>query len=54
MTKLNFKGKIIDIRNIEGFEIDNIKEADLHYKLDVTKEAENSKIQFKELSKLFN
>lgn len=54
LNDINFKGKIIDIRNIGEFKVDTLKEEDFNYKLDVTNEVKKSKIQFKELSKLFN
>ena len=49
---LNFKGKIIDIKKIEEFKVEEISEEDLNYKLDISKYKLNSHKHFKELDKI--
>lgn len=46
LDDMNFKGKIIDIKNLDEFNINELTADDLHYKLDVSKEKENSKMHF--------
>jgi len=49
---LNFKGKIIDINKIEEFNVSDINELDLNYKLDIDKFKIESHKHFKELDKI--
>lgn len=53
LKDINFKGKIIDIRKLDEFKVEDLKEEDLTYKVDVSKEKELSKKHFELLDKIF-
>lgn len=52
LKDLKFKGKIIEINNIEQFNINELTKDNLNYKLDISKEIKNSQNHFKELDKV--
>lgn len=52
LEDIGFKGKAIDIRKINQFNISSITENDLKSKLDVSEEKAKSNIHFKELDKI--
>ena len=53
LKDINFNGKIIDIRKLDEFKVEDLKEEDLTYKVDVSKEKELSKKHFELLDKIF-
>ena len=52
LNDINFKGKFIDIERIEEFNVNNITEKDLEYKIDIKKSKEEAERHFKELDKI--
>ena len=46
LQDIKYQGKIIDIRKIEEFKISDIKNEDLEYKIDISKQIEDSKVHF--------
>lgn len=54
LKDMDFKGKIIDIKQMDNFDFNNITEEDLNYHLDVSKQIEEAKRPLKVIDKLFN
>ena len=52
LKDIDYKGKIIDIRNLDNFNIDEITEKDLKYKMNIDKYRKESEKHFEELDKL--
>lgn len=52
LKDINFNGKIIDINNIEEFDIDSLTKEDLKYKCDISKIINKSENHFGELDKI--
>ena len=53
LKDINFKGKIIDIRKLDEFKVEELKEEDLTYKVDVSEEKKLAKKHFELLDKIF-
>ena len=51
LADIGFKGKIIDIRNLKEFEIMNLTEEDLNYKISIEEQIKSSQKQFEILDK---
>ena len=49
---LNFKGRVIDINNIEKFDISSLNDDDLNYKLDVSFCKKDAERHFEKLDKI--
>ena len=49
LNDCNFKGKMIDIREIDNFDISELNDADLNYKLDISKQIEDANHHFEKL-----
>ena len=54
LKDMDFKGKIIDIKQMDNFDFNSITEEDLNYHLDVSKQIEEAKRPLKVIDKLFN
>lgn len=52
LNDIGFKGKIFDIRDMESFDVSNITDNDLSYKLDVSLQVKDSEKHFQELDKI--
>ena len=52
LRDMNFKGKIYDIRNLDNFENNSLKEEDLTYKLDVNFQKKDAQRHFEKLDKV--
>ena len=53
LKDMSFNGKIFDIRNMKMFNIKDLTNEDINYKIDVTDEIINSQKHFKKLDKIF-
>ena len=54
LKDINFKGPILDIRDLEQFNFDFPTEEELNYKLDISEQRKNAELHFKELDKVLN
>lgn len=52
LKDMDFKGKIIDIRNIQDFSIEDLNEENLKYKIDITKYVNEAEQHFKKLDEI--
>lgn len=52
LKDINYKGKIIDIRKLEDFNVDDITEKDLNYKINIDKYRKEAKKHFEKLDKV--
>lgn len=52
LKDINFEGKYIDLDSIEQFYIEDLREEDLKYKIDVAEQIKKSDEQFRELDKI--
>ena len=52
LEDLKYTGKIIDIRKIEEFSIDDLTEKDLKYKLNINKHKKEAEMQFQKLDEI--
>ena len=53
LTDMEFKGKVIDIKQIDKFDVNTITEEDLNYHLDVSKQIEEVKRPLKIIDEIF-
>ena len=51
LEEMNFKGKILDIRKLDNFNVEDLTEEDITYKQDISYQISNANLQFKELDK---
>lgn len=49
LKDIDFKGKVIDIKKIDEFEVSDLKDTDLEYKIDISEYKEKAKNHFKGL-----
>lgn len=49
LNDINFKGKTIDIERIDEFDINTLKENDLNYKIDISKQTKDAERHFEKL-----
>lgn len=54
LKDINFKGEILDVRNLEQFNPDFLTEENLNYKLDISFQRKDAELHFKELDKVLN
>ena len=52
IEEIGFKGRIIDIKKLNEFDVNDIKESELNYKIDVSEEIKNSNKHFEKLDKI--
>lgn len=52
LNDLNFKGKILDINNIDNFDVNSITDEDLNYKLDVSFQRKDAERHFEKLDQV--
>ena len=53
LNDMGFKGKIFDIRYMDKFNVKDLTEKDISYKIDVADEIINSQKHFEKLDKIF-
>lgn len=53
LNDMGFKGKIFDIRYMDKFNVKDLTEKDINYKIDITNEIINSQKHFEKLDKIF-
>lgn len=51
LNDINFKGRILDIRNIDEFDVSTLSDLDLNYKLNIDKYRKEAEKHFKELDR---
>lgn len=54
LKDINFRGPILDVRDLEQFNFDFLTEEELNYKLDISMQRKNAELHFKELDKVLN
>ena len=52
IEEIGFKGRIIDIKKLNEFDVNDIKESELNYKIDISEEIKNSNKHFEKLDKI--
>ena len=52
LKDISYKGKIIDIRKLEDFNVDDITEKDLNYKINIDKYRKEAEKHFEKLDKV--
>lgn len=54
LKDMNFKGKILKVQDIDGFDVNSLTEEDLNYKHDISFEIRDSQRQFEKLDEVLN
>lgn len=54
LKDMNFKGKVIDIRNMKNFDVNSLTNDDLNYKIDVSYQKKDAQKQFEKLDEILD
>ncbi len=52
LKDMKYKGKILDVRNLDDFDISSLTDDDLNYKIDISKQVKLAESHFKNIDKL--